>query len=153
MGEKTFNTRIVMKHDTEAKWMKAEDFKPLKGEMIIYDVDEEHCCPRIKIGNGEAVGTLPFVYEGFTASELESLCNQEMIAFAIENTLYEAVEGMTWSEWINSLYNVDGYIDNNSIIHNKYYATVTLSGGPVYSNEVIINNAAYELQTAEPVLV
>jgi hypothetical protein len=36
---KTLQTRIQLKHDTEANWNKATSFKPLPGEVIIYDKD------------------------------------------------------------------------------------------------------------------
>ena len=53
--------RIKLKHDTEANWLKATTFKPLKGELIIYDVDSAHSAPRFKVGDGvKVVGDLPF---------------------------------------------------------------------------------------------
>lgn len=52
---------IKLKHDTEANWLKATTFKPLKGELIIYDVDSTHSAPRFKVGDGvNVVGDLPF---------------------------------------------------------------------------------------------
>lgn len=47
MANKTFQGRIVQKHDTEANWKKATNFIPLKGEIIIYDD-----LNKIKIGDG-----------------------------------------------------------------------------------------------------
>ena len=47
MANKTFQGRIVQKHDTEANWKKAINFVPLKGEIILYDDLNE-----IKIGDG-----------------------------------------------------------------------------------------------------
>lgn len=58
--------RIKLKHDTEANWIKATTFKPLEGELIIYDVDSAHSAPRFKIGDGvKVVGDLPFVDKSF----------------------------------------------------------------------------------------
>ena len=37
MANKTYQGRIVQKHDTSANWAKATNFIPLKGEIIIYD--------------------------------------------------------------------------------------------------------------------
>lgn len=52
---------IKLKHDTEENWLKATTFKPLKGELIIYDVDSTHSAPRFKVGDGvKVVGDLPF---------------------------------------------------------------------------------------------
>lgn len=61
MAEKTFNSRIVHKHDTEENWLKATSFTPKQGEIIIYDVDANYNYERIKIGDGvKNVNTLPF---------------------------------------------------------------------------------------------
>lgn len=61
MSEKTFNTRIQLKHDKEAKWLEAKTFVPKRGELIIYEVDTNHNAPRIKIGDGTTiVSNLPF---------------------------------------------------------------------------------------------
>ena len=60
---KTINSRITVKHDITANWNKATNFKPLAGEIIVYDADETHPIPRIKIGNGDGVTNvcdLPF---------------------------------------------------------------------------------------------
>lgn len=46
-NNKTFQGRIVQKHDIEANWEKATNFVPLKGEIIIYDD-----LKKIKIGDG-----------------------------------------------------------------------------------------------------
>ena len=57
MANKTFQGRIVQKHDTEANWEKATNFVPLKGEIIIYDD-----LKKIKIGDGATkVGNLAFI--------------------------------------------------------------------------------------------
>lgn len=62
MSEKTFNNiRIIHKHDTEENWLKAINFIPKQGELIIYDTDDIHTQPRFKIGDGETlVSELPF---------------------------------------------------------------------------------------------
>lgn len=57
MANKTFQGRIVQKHDTEANWGKATNFIPLKGEIIVYDD-----LNKIKIGDGTTkVGSLAFI--------------------------------------------------------------------------------------------
>lgn len=58
--------RIKLKHDTEENWRKATTFKPLEGELIIYDVDNTHFAPRFKVGDGvKVVGDLPFTDKDF----------------------------------------------------------------------------------------
>lgn len=42
--------RFQQKHDTEANWLKATNFAPLEGELIVYDADENHDYPRFKVG-------------------------------------------------------------------------------------------------------
>lgn len=60
---KTLQTRIQLKHDTEANWNTASinGFIPLVGEIIIYDPDDNNYYPRMKIGDGESlINDLPF---------------------------------------------------------------------------------------------
>ena len=40
---------------------------------------------------------------------LEEYSPVSLISFTISDTEYQAVEGMTWREWVNSEYNADGY--------------------------------------------
>lgn len=72
---KSIKTRIQNKHDIEANWLQATGFVPLAGELIIYDPDDTHKIPRIKIGDGETlVGQLDFIDSNCaTAEELEAL--------------------------------------------------------------------------------
>ena len=61
MSEKTINSRIIHKHDTEAHWSLAENFTPKQGEIIVYDIDSTHNYERFKIGDGATnVNSLPF---------------------------------------------------------------------------------------------
>lgn len=50
--EKNMNARIQHKHDIEANWIKAVNFIPKIGEIIIYDIDENYNYSRFKIGDG-----------------------------------------------------------------------------------------------------
>lgn len=75
MAEKTFNARIINKHDTETNWLKATGFTPKQGEIIVYDIDERYLYERFKIGDGiQNVNALPFVDEALR-SELVSQIN------------------------------------------------------------------------------
>lgn len=61
MSEQIFNTRIQQKHDVEANWVKAVNFIPKQGEIIVYDVDANYSYERFKIGDGiKKVNELPF---------------------------------------------------------------------------------------------
>lgn len=82
MANKTIKTRIVNKHDVEANWIKAVNFIPKKGEIIVYDTDDTHTLPRLKVGDGETlVSSLPFVNDVdlsdyVTESELASTISE-----------------------------------------------------------------------------
>ncbi len=60
--DKKFNARVQHKIDTQENWEKATNFIPLKGELIIYDIDANNTLRRIKIGDGTTpVNDLEFV--------------------------------------------------------------------------------------------
>lgn len=81
MGDKTMNTRVQNKHDLEVNWQKAINFKPLAGELIVYDAEKDDdpipegreyriARPRFKIGDGiNNINTLPFSYGVGISSE------------------------------------------------------------------------------------
>lgn len=57
MANKTYQGRIVQKHDSSANWAKATNFIPLKGEIVVYDD-----LNKIKIGDGTTkVNDLDFI--------------------------------------------------------------------------------------------
>lgn len=54
-------SRFINTHDTEENWNKCTNFIPNKGEMIVYDCDENYDYPRLKIGDGKnTIINLPF---------------------------------------------------------------------------------------------
>lgn len=66
MANKTFQGRIVQKHDTKANWDKATNFVPLKGEIIVYDD-----LKKIKIGDGVTkVGNLAFINDNVSSTTI-----------------------------------------------------------------------------------
>lgn len=68
-----FKTRIKLKHDTEANWLKATTFVPMDGELIIYNADDTHTTPRFKVGDGtQVVGSLPFLADGIDSQYLRN---------------------------------------------------------------------------------
>ena len=57
-------TRLIHTHDIEANWNKCVNFIPNKGELIVYDSDEEHNYQRFKIGDGvTTIINLPFTVD------------------------------------------------------------------------------------------
>lgn len=93
--------RIQNKHDIEANWELAVNFIPLAGELIIYDPDDTHDLPRIKIGDGKTlVNSLKFIDADLTdaigdieiptkVSQLENdskfITNTDLTGYATEN--------------------------------------------------------------------
>ena len=62
MIEKELRTRMIQKHDIEVNWEKAINFIPKKGELIVYDPDENYNYSRVKIGDGiSTANELPFI--------------------------------------------------------------------------------------------
>ena len=58
--EKRNSGYVVHKHDTEENWLKATSFTPEKGQLIIYDADDDHSAARLKVGNSDTnVNDLP----------------------------------------------------------------------------------------------
>lgn len=69
--------RIVHKHDTQFNWEKATNFIPMKGELIIYDIDANHDYERIKVGDGETlINNLPFIDDAVKTSLDDALKNK-----------------------------------------------------------------------------
>lgn len=84
-----------------------------------------------------------------------------MIEFTIDNTTYDAEEGMTWDEWVESEYNTGGYNIYYVTAHNVYvrmgssnygvYTTIASSGAivqaPVSPSDTIVEGISYVLDT------
>lgn len=76
MAEKTLNTRIIHKHDIESNWIKAVNFIPKQGEIIVYDIDENYDYERMKIGDGTTlVSALPFILSTISDESIDLICN------------------------------------------------------------------------------
>ena len=84
---KKLSTRIIQKHDLEVNWMKAVNFVPLHGEIIIYDIEVDadgntlampsgrtkpYTFERLKIGDGITdINNLPFANSWSTMADDE----------------------------------------------------------------------------------
>ena len=44
MSEKIIQSRAIQKHDTETNWLKATNFIPKQGEIIVYDIENRFTC-------------------------------------------------------------------------------------------------------------
>ncbi len=70
--------------------------------------------------------------------------NVKIINFTVDVTTYQAEEGMTWGEWVNSSYNTGGfYIAVNYIMASSYYYVGHSVGHPVGRTEQINNGETY----------
>lgn len=75
MADKKMKTRIINKHAVEADWLKATNFVPMQGEIIVYDIDDNYDYERMKIGDGVTlVSALPFVNDAITNDEIDAIC-------------------------------------------------------------------------------
>ena len=85
-------TRHLQKHDIEANWLKAINFKPMPGEIIVYDKDEKHNFVRTKIGDGETnINDLPFVKNAIidiVSLPIENI-NQEAFYRVLDTIVYD----------------------------------------------------------------
>jgi hypothetical protein len=72
-----------------------------------------------------------------------------LISFTIEGTTYQAVEGMTWREWVESEYNTDGYFIQDQEVHRSNtsvvsFLTSSYSLTSVSTDEIIKDGVAYK---------
>ena len=78
-----------------------------------------------------------------------------LITFTIDGVQYQAEEGMTWEEWVNSEFNISSnyYAEENKIRYELGGGPtyVEYNGGFVLTTEVIINQARYSNLSNEPV--
>lgn len=81
MIEKRVYGRAIQKHDIEVNWLKAVNFIPLQGEIIVYDIDENYDYERFKIGDGvTVVSSLPFSNISITDDEIDAICGAVIYA-------------------------------------------------------------------------
>ena len=94
MAEKTAKLRIKQKHDTEANWKKATNFRPEAGELIVYDADSTHSAPRFKVGDGtKLVNALPFVPSSDVTANPSGSGTTSLTKIEIDGTVYTIPSG------------------------------------------------------------
>lgn len=57
----------------------------------------------------------------------------------IRNTTYQAEEGMTWNEWLQSEYNINYYYCYNEIYYDEYHEQHISVDSPLAGNQFQIN--------------
>lgn len=119
MAEKRIVGRAIQKHDVEANWLKADNFKPMQGEIIIYDKDETHNYERIKIGDGVSnVNDLPFTDDNGIINELPVTREEEFYL----NTSYGGYTQVINLEELenNSYYSYHDFYKNGKVKYTKF---------------------------------
>lgn len=112
--KKIIQTRTTQKHDTEENWLKAVNFIPKKGEIIIYDKDSNYDYNRIKIGDGDKTASqLPFVTDNYY-TKLETDEKLKTKQNSLNQNQLSAVNSGITNEKVTKY---DGY---ETIINNKY---------------------------------
>lgn len=76
-----------------------------------------------------------------------------LITFTIAGDTYQAEDGMTWGDWINSSYNTGGFhvydgYDNFITDRNSNFG-MTLNKNFQYPQTTLVNNASYALSIIE----
>lgn len=137
MTNKNIYSRMQQKHDVEANWVKAENFIPKAGEIIVYDPDDTHTHSRIKIGDGATlVNDLKFnldgyATEGYVESLFERLSSDTVLRFYCIEDVTIVVNGISTVYPANS--NVEVKIlstDTFEIIPTSDNSILTLNGFP-----------------------
>lgn len=131
-----FYSRIQQKIDTTTNWNKATNFKPLEGEIIVYQ-DAGDTVPKVKIGHANTlVSDLPFITETI-----------ETDIDALEEDMAQAQED------IESL---DARIDPIELKTSKTniaYATCDTAAGTVAKVATIQNNTSWVLEKGSIITV
>lgn len=76
---------------------------------------------------------------------------RNLITFTINSTSYQAEEGMTWGDWVNSSYNTGGFVLNtryeNTIATDNTFGWLvnTSSGQNVYATTAIVAGHQYRI--------
>lgn len=87
----TLNLRIIHTHDIQANWdsENLKTFIPKAGEIIVYDIDDNHAYERFKIGDGvKTITELPFTVDNVIES-IFNISNGTIYADAGRITTYE----------------------------------------------------------------
>ena len=120
MAEKKINGRIINKHDIEANWLKAENFVPMKAEIIVYDKDENYDYERIKIGDGVTnVNDLPFangVTKEYVDKEIKNINLIQIVNSLPEEGLPNQIYLVPSSEKFDNTYEEYVWVSTNDAL-------------------------------------
>lgn len=122
---KKIKTRIINKHAQAAAWESVKDtFKPLEGELIVYDKDNSESVPRIKIGNGtNTVGALPFIQSGIV-DNASIICDNDTGKLSLAARYIEYLDNQLYQAPSITTFNIVG---NNQEVSNTSYSVSSFS--------------------------
>ena len=69
-----------------------------------------------------------------------------LISFTIDGTSYQAEDGMTWAQWVNSSYNTGGFtvnVGDNTIRNGTNYLYTSSNMQLVSSSNTVISGGTY----------
>jgi hypothetical protein len=78
MSDKAISARLVQKHDLEVNWLKAVNFAPKQGELIVYDIEVDSDGNVLEL---PADRTVPYTYARFKVGDGFTLVSD--LAFAV----------------------------------------------------------------------
>ena len=145
--EKQMGSRVLLKNDIEANWMKAVNFIPKLGEAIIYNAEldgqepiidgiairQPIKYPRVKIGDGITnVNDLPFM----ASDSVDFFVQNEEPENAPENTVWIDLDEDSGNEIIQSDWDITdeadpAYIKNKPEIITKEYVDEAISNASI----------------------
>lgn len=131
----TYNGKTTELADGHIATLPCKDFK-METDIVI-EAPEPVEAPTVEEWDGTGI-----VIEGLV----------KLISFTVDGTSYQATDGMTWAEWVESDYNTapmafisDGYIKfGDASGMNTYY--LYISYGYQFEYDEIRNNGTYILQ-------
>lgn len=117
-------------------------------ELTTLNIESSIFGDEAQIPEGSNEGWLFISQEELTKLLTEEYMDDiEYISFYITNTKYEAIQGMTWEEWCQSMYNTSGYkclYEGQVAIGERYKSYVANSSGIlVNKKDLIIANHHY----------
>lgn len=97
MGTKTFKSHMIQKHDIASNWA-LSNFIPMKGELVVYDIDDTYSYERFKIGDGVTTAhNLPFVTDSI-ADSIDA-CKDLIGDTSVSAQISDAINGITLSNF------------------------------------------------------
>ena len=147
---------ILKIRDSDGKVREILALKGDKGDnYVLTEADKQEIAAMVSAGAVSLVNDAGYV----TAEQVQQMIDKAiakaqgevvMINFSIEDFKFQAEEGMTWREWVNSEYNTDGACVYNETADTVRFVEYSLdvlspSNAPVKGSDSIISGYFYYL--------